>query len=276
MTKKSIYILLATVLFLTALSSCKSSRQTVSSTGEGQSGMLAGTFDLKECFETVPTEWNTIQVPLTISLAKPTSFKASAKVYMTRDTSIYMSFTVLGMEMAAIQITNDSIFGVDKMHKQYVAESLESITANYPVNVSTLQQMFMGEPCMPVGNKLSEKNFTINPDYENGQWVVTPKKQFSPFKLSYSFNVEKQLEQINISSPASDFTLKYADRAEFLNKFVPQSDIINVITKKLKVEATLKWNWNKARVNNPSDNRRIKINPSYRRISALDLLKSYS
>ncbi|MBD5191306.1 MAG: DUF4292 domain-containing protein [Bacteroidales bacterium] len=274
--KKTLYILLTAVILLTGVSSCKSTRQSSQSQTGLPSASGSGKPDMAAVIGSESASWTTLQVPMTLTTTTPASFKAGAKVYMTRDSSIYISFTVLGMEMAAIQVTNDSIFGVDKMNKRYVAESLNSITANYPVSVSTLQDMFMGQAFIPGVKRLGDKNvkdFKFHSE-DNGTWSASPVKQFKPYNLKFIFDPDNKLRCTAVSAPESLFRIEYSELVEMLGIALPQTDELEVDTPKLKLTASMKWNWNKARFNNPSDNKKIKINPSYKRISAPQLLKS--
>lgn len=265
-----------TASLLLCVTSCKSGKDTAVS--GVQTERESSKADIKELLANAPADWTTLQVPLTISTAEPVSFKAGAKVYMTRDSSIYMSFTVLGMEMAAIQITNDSVFGVDKMNKRYVAESIRSVTADYPVNVAVLQSLFMGQPFAPGIARVTEKNtsdFKLKKD-GSGKYSISPVKQFAPFTLMFPLYSDNQVESCVISSKSNQFTMTYTDPVECLGTRLPQINELNVVTPKLKINGTLNWNWNKARFDNPSDNKRIKIKSGYQKVSALQLLKSFS
>ncbi|MDE7153356.1 MAG: DUF4292 domain-containing protein [Muribaculaceae bacterium] len=273
--KKILYTFFATATLLIALSSCHGSRTATSGDDTLSSGSRQTPFDMAKVIESAPSGWTTLQVPLTIELNSPASFKAGAKAYMTRDSSIYFSFTILGMEMAAVQITNDSIFGVDKMHKRYIAESLSSITANYPVSISTLQSMFTGQLFLPGVTNLTDKNVKEFRLKSSGDGMdAVPVKQFDPFVLSFHFSPDDMLECCQVKSDDTSFAILYSDPVETTLGTLPMNESLSVNRNKLSVNATLIWNWRKVRIDNPSDNKKIKINPTYQRVSALQLLKT--
>lgn len=273
--KKIIYIFLATATLMTALSACHSSKSSVSESGDTTpSGDRAAKFDLAKVIDAVPAEWTTLQVPLTIEMESPASFKAGAKAYMTRDSSIYLSFTILGMEMAAVQITNDSVLGVDKLHKRYVAESISSITANYPVSVSTFQDMLMGQIFLPGVNTLTEKNLKeFKLRTKENRMDAIPVRQYDPFALSFHFSPDDMLECCQVLTENSTFSMTYTNPTQMTLGSLPGTEYLFFGRNKLNVKATMTWNWRKARIDNPADNKILKINPAYQRVSAMELLK---
>lgn len=279
MTKISKFILAIAVatIMSASLPSCKSSHKGGEQPYETATG---GSLQqrMSKVMEQSPATWTTLQVPLTIKAEAPASVNISAKAYMTRDSSIYLSFSVLFMEMAVIQITNDSVFAVDKVHKQYVAESISQITSNYPVSVATLQSLFMGQTFYPGDASLTTKNiknFKLS-QLPSGDWCATPSRQVNPFTLSFIFNNDNTLATTAITSADKAFNLSYSDPCQCLSTTLPQLNTLNVNAGKIKINGTLKWNWNKVRIDNPSDNKKLKINRSYTRITASQLLKSFS
>ncbi len=276
--KKRFYIFLIITLPLIGMISCKSNKSNVSSPAVNQTSASDGYTSLTSAIENIPTDWNTLQVPVSLSTDKPTSFKASARAYMTRDSSIYLSFTLLGMEMAALQITNDSIFAVDKMHRRYVSEDIRTLTTNYPVSVSTLQNLFMGQIFLPGVNKLNSCHASEFKTVVSGDkgMSISPKSQFKPFELIFDFDNDSRLIKCDVKSPNSDISVCYNDYTSALGGYLPQTDNIQFDTKKIDISATLKWNWNKVRVNNPSDSKKININPSYTKVTAAQLLNSFN
>lgn len=69
---------------------------------------------------------------MNVSLKLPKRISASGTMTMTRGKDISISMRVLGIEVATLYITGDSVIALDKWHKYYLAESVESLLGGCP------------------------------------------------------------------------------------------------------------------------------------------------
>ncbi len=73
---------------------------------------------------------------------------ATATIKMEKDKAIWMSVKKFGFEIARAMITPDSLFILDRFNKEYAAEPISYISEKYnlPGDITTLQQMLLGNP----------------------------------------------------------------------------------------------------------------------------------
>lgn len=102
------------------------------------------------------TRWTDLEVPLNISLNAPTRAGVAARVKMVRGHVIDVSLRIIGFEVGRLYVTEDSVFGMIKPSKVYMAESLKDIAGQFKVTVSDIQDMLIGtDTVMPAGSRVS-------------------------------------------------------------------------------------------------------------------------
>lgn len=112
--------------------------------------------DANKSLEPVETLWTDLEVPLNISLNSPTRANVAARVKMVRGQMIDVSLRIIGFEVGRLYVTEDSVFGMIKPSKVYMAESLKDVAGQFPVTVSDIQDMLIGtKTTQPAGSKLS-------------------------------------------------------------------------------------------------------------------------
>ena len=84
------------------------------------------------------------------------SRKATANIRLRKDSVLWMNVKKLGIEAARILITPDSIYIVDRIHKEYVIGDFSLIQQQYhlPADFDVIQNMLLGNPLLISGVKL--------------------------------------------------------------------------------------------------------------------------
>ena len=80
---------------------------------------------------------------------QPMNIGASAKIVWHRDSVIWIRITKLGfIQVGRAKITRDSIFIVNQIQSQYLAESLKYLETKYgiPADFTTIQNILLGNP----------------------------------------------------------------------------------------------------------------------------------
>lgn len=87
------------------------------------------------------------------------SRKATANIRLRKDSVLWMNVKKLGIEAARILITPDSIYIVDRIHKEYVVGDFSLIQQQYhlPADFNLLQNMILGNPLLLSEVKLETK-----------------------------------------------------------------------------------------------------------------------
>lgn len=117
-------ISLTAILLCVMLSACHSSRR--AAVPDSQQG------------------WHTLEVPVKVVVDKPFSISLSGRATLVRDSSVYVSMRMLGMEVAFLTANADSVVLCDRYHKMYVAEPLKSLLPAKYANTGELQRIMLG------------------------------------------------------------------------------------------------------------------------------------
>ncbi len=76
------------------------------------------------------------------------SARANADIRLQRDSLIWVAVNKLGFEVARVLITPDSAFILDRVNKEFTAESIAALAQTYqlPADFAILQNMLLGNP----------------------------------------------------------------------------------------------------------------------------------
>jgi hypothetical protein len=130
------HILLLALVF--AMSACHSSRNAAT--------LAAG------------AEWHDAYMPVKVKLNSPMSMSLSGRATIVRDSLVNVSMRVLGMEVAVVNMTPDSVVFVDKYHKYLFAERLQTLLGSHQLTLGDIQDIILGlKPNAPL-NQLSFNN----------------------------------------------------------------------------------------------------------------------
>lgn len=105
--------------------------------------------ELKAKLKEKTLTYHTLQAKLSISYETPQekrSFKGDLRV--KKDSAIWLSVTpLLGLEVARIYITPDTVYILDRLNKQYVRQPLHQLEERYglPDDFSLLQSLLIGD-----------------------------------------------------------------------------------------------------------------------------------
>lgn len=190
-------------------------------------------------------DWQTLSVPVKLSIDTPMKQKVSATMTMQRGQWITCSVRMLGMEVAVLSVDNDSIFAVDRWHKIYVAESTQKMLAGFPASVTDLQQLLLGQ-FFVLG---ADKEVTVSqPD--SGMTIVTP--VFTPENVNYAFQTtcddapDALVAVIKGSQPVS---VIYGDVWDTPCGPTAETVIFDAFLGKMKLSANLEIDYKKAKYN---------------------------
>jgi len=85
------------------------------------------------------------------------SQSATANIKWLKDSLIWMNVTKFGFEVARAQITQDSVYLLDRLNSEYTVKDLSFLQKEYnlPANFETLQAMLIGNPVFFSRNAVS-------------------------------------------------------------------------------------------------------------------------
>lgn len=146
-------------------------------------------------------EWTTVSLDGKIGIQR-LGIKPSVKIYMERGKRIVMSLRVplLG-EVGTAEITPDKFVIVNKMKKVYCEEPLSQLTAQLPVTINDVQDIFLRRAFLPgIGTLPADgtgADFYL--DTEPG-WVIAPSSPIGGgYQCGFGAAVDGKLEELMVS-----------------------------------------------------------------------------
>lgn len=88
--------------------------------------------------------WHDVYMPVRVSLSSPANISLSGRATIVNDSLINISMRVLGMEVAVMHCTADSVWLADKYHKYAFAESKQKVLGSHDMPLSELQNIMLG------------------------------------------------------------------------------------------------------------------------------------
>ena len=169
------------------------------------------------------------------------AFNLKGQLKMKKDSILWASITLpLGLEVARIKVTADSIFFINKSNKSYLAEQSESFNylQNINADINTIQSVFTGNIFLI--NKKSDNNVFIKDNKYN--LLSEENITFINNKYKKNFTINKNIitdptlsritkyEIINNEDSDDRLTIDYSDFIEIKGKYLPSIIKINIST----------------------------------------------
>lgn len=242
-SKRLVYL---SLLVLISLFACKSRQKTVT-TDLGRIKHISDK-NLIDSLEKNEFQFNVLSAKAAVKYIddKETTFKAHIRV--KKDSAIWVSITpLLGIEMARVLITKDSVMFLNRIDKQYFVGTFDYINDKFGTDLD--YQML---EAVIVGNSIEfekeEKDIIANVDKKkHAYYISTEKKRKVKKDLKKDKNKLKELTQaiwlspetfkiieLVLSTPKSDHSLvsKYSDFMELENNSFPQKIELKLISEK--------------------------------------------
>lgn len=99
--------------------------------------------------EELATAWHDVYLPVKVSLLQPASMSLSGRATMVRDSAVFVSMRVLGMEVATLYADRDSVIVLDKFHKYVYSEPLSAVTSRAGLTLGDIQEILLGRQELP-------------------------------------------------------------------------------------------------------------------------------
>ena len=169
------------------------------------------------------------------------AFNLKGQLKMKKDSILWASITLpLGLEVARIKVTADSIFFINKSNKSYLAEKTESFNylQNINADINTIQSVFTGNIFLI--NKKSDNNVFIKDNKYN--LLSEENITFINNRYKKNFTINKNIiidptlfritkyEIINNEDSNYGLTIDYSNFIEIKGKYLPSIIKINIST----------------------------------------------
>ncbi|MCM1518643.1 MAG: DUF4292 domain-containing protein [Pseudoflavonifractor sp.] len=272
---KSRLLLLLSVVMALVTVSCRSTRQLPVTPAEPD---VTGASQLYRRIGQANVEWTDISVPVKLQLTSPTSLSVSGRVRMVRSRVIDLSLRMLGMEVAQLHITPDSVYAAYRLKKQYIAEGIGRAVGKFPVNIDNIQDLLLGRVFV-LGHRsvLDVPMKSLDITSEGTGWNIIP--QGAPSGMSYGFRLSETglLERFVAYALDNSLvtTVGYSDYLSVSGGTVARDVAIEIVKGRRTVAATIEWKWNDASWNTGTVPR-WNAPRGYKRLAGSDLMKMLS
>lgn len=217
--------------------------------------------------------WDTFVAKGRVSLG---SLSSPFELRMIQGESIMVSLRpILGIEIARVIITPDSILVCEKTSKLSIAQSLTELREKYPFipTMENMQSAILGEPFIigqGVPGKDNFKDFTY--EITDECWLMTPRK--FPDKGEYLFVFDKDILTATLGKQVGTsriVTCQYSDTHLTAGRQLPTTIIITAQGSSKSYSATLTFDTTSFNTNTSID----KLpGYNYQQTSITDILKS--
>lgn len=117
--------------------------------------------------------WAQVTLPVKVRLVAPSGITLSGRATLVNDSLVHVSMRFLGMELGVINMTQDSIWAVDKVHRYMFAESTQTLLGGRNVTLANLQELMLGVDAQDSPQQeYSTGNHALNVNYAD--FVKTP------------------------------------------------------------------------------------------------------
>ena len=225
-------------------------------------------------------DWNTFKSGGNASVGGTgKEMSSSMQMRMHRGKSIYVSLRpVLGIEVAKMVISGDSILLVDKVHKRYVLEKASLLTNGVPVTVSNLQDIFLGRAFeLGKGSLTQELKNDFVTEIVDGKVMLRPVEQYNGFSYSFSYDKLNNIISLDVSPAkqgASTYSVKYGDiEGTVAGKVASKVNVATTINGKA---FTLNMEYKDIKFNEAFTIDTSTPSSKYKRMAAKDILQLFS
>lgn len=265
------------IVLLSVLSGCRSSKSLI-----GQSGLDYSTMTLDERVHEVAAAnipWTQLNVPLKLSMKSPEKLSAGGRIYMRRNHDIYITLRVLGMEVANMYVNSDSVFVADKVHKYYIAESIDKIFAGASLSIGDIQDALLGRAFVNNRGTLTDSllQYVDVSDTDGKSWTVAPRSKING-TIGYYFRFadsDNALKSFNADTGSKQYSFSYSDPATVGDDGSRFMQRLAIKTKagKTDINATLTFDFDKVKWTVP-ESARWRTPKNYKRIDPRALSKA--
>ena len=145
------------------------------------------------------------------------NMSSSMQMRMQRGKCIYVSLRpLMGIEVAKMVISGDSILLVDKIHKRYMLEKASLLTNGVPVTVDILQDIFLGRAFELGKGSLTQSikdDFTVE-TLDGGKVMLKPRSQYEGFDYNFIYDKQNNILSLDVTptkAGSSTYSVTYGD-----------------------------------------------------------------
>lgn len=276
--KQKLFIALACCVAIFLVASCKPKQRIISTVSPVEDKANS------ELFTDILTnefQYTTLQSKLNLDLINGNrSLSSRANLRIVRDRSLQVSVQPLfGVEVFRLYVDTDSLVVLDRMNKQYVKESLDTLKETYPVGFDyyTLQSLFTNAVF------IAGKTDRTASDYSVFRYSQTPDARYqlkaadedSGIEYAFTINGNDRVIFSHLMQPQEKYSLQweYGNFASVQEQFFPHKMDITAKTSSRKMEMGVTFS--DIVINNPME-LGIVVPSGYTRVELIEIIKMLS
>ena len=260
------------LLLLVATTSCHSKKSTVKT-----SDAVVATSSFEEMrYKAILDNyapWQTLVVRGRASLG---DLSSSFELRMIHNQAIQISLRpLLGIEIARMIMTQDSIFVYDKINKRSITATVKEVVNGLPIRptLSNVQSMLTGQPFIPGNDSITANDYALFAiETLQDDWVMQPKKQIEQASYLLLF---KELSLIGIGGwqegTSRQIAVEYSDFDTSTGYHLPTAIAMSAQGSDKKY--TMQLSYNSASYNTQTSIEKLSGH-GYEKITLSQLLKS--
>lgn len=263
-------LLLLPLLSILILSACRSTMPVVA-TATGDTTAAKTTKEISQSIlSRAQTDWDKLQVPITIRLMSPQSASISGTMSMCRGRDMLISLRYWGFEIGVLYLDDTNVLVLDKVHKKYVYEPIDKFLSGFNVTIANVQDLMLGRVFI-LGTQITaaQLNRAEIEHLGNQDWCFIPSV---PGKtISYGFTLDNQALPTCLmvcAEPHQPVTIKY-DRP--CGNELAKTLSIDYVTGKLHIDADIDYNLSKIKYGDDVKIRKVTPPDNYQRIDPSQL-----
>ncbi|MBD5346145.1 MAG: DUF4292 domain-containing protein [Bacteroides sp.] len=261
-------------VILAAISACRSQKEPVASSSSSADA-VTGYASMVEAYK----PWERIRLPFTLRLMAPKKFSISGTATFERGSYVHMSMRMLGMEVAVLQFTPDSLTLVEKMNKQYLSVPVAKALGGLDASIDNIEDLLTGRAFILGADSLTlamNNLFKVEAVRSGQPWMLTPRKQ--PENAVYAFTISPTgtVELLTVDTESAiNATATYTPATvDPVHGAFASSILVSTRIKSQDLQLEVEWDFSRARWDADAETKNISIGRGYRKLSVETLLKA--
>lgn len=271
--KRYVKIIALALIAMSALTTCRTNKNIVKS----QTDTVISPASLPErlaAYNGQFMEWNDVVIPFKLKVSGEQSLSVSGRATMVRGKVVHLSVRVLGFEVARLHLNNEYVYAMEKVKNRYVAEPLEKLQRDFPLDINNIQDLLLGRQSrIENGDKSTEAMLDM---VDTRHWKASY-DNLAPFLYSFLFSSDNTLERFDgkWEEKSVDVVIDYSGQFVTAYGVFPSVADVSVKARNRTLNARLEWNFSAAKWN-AGANPVWTMPQGYKRISSRNLIEMLS
>lgn len=281
---RSIAVCAFATLLGVGMNSCGSHKQNVSDRTYESAGRTVSGGSYAERFASMlraDDMWTRVKLPVTLGLDSPGRFSVSGTAQIERGESVFMSFRMLGFEVAQLYVTDTRVMLIDKYHRKYVEEPTSTLLKGVNITIDDVQSLLLGQPFVAGDNgenlSLAIKSFDF--EEEDTNWDASSATDVG-VEYGFLFNAQDNLEifSAGLHNTVPFFVCEYSSAVSHGESLFASDARFTVRTGEdpaKNVVGSVSWNFDRASWDDDVEPRKVTPPTGYEKVTATDLIKLF-